>query len=138
MEIDKEVVEPCTDYTFKSKGEHTVYIDIDTSNLKFLVSMFSLNEKITSLEQEFKVFRADIEEIKSNQQVMSGNIQLIVQTLNGPMNEEKKASAVYSEFKNIIHSWKAWVLMILVIMAIALAGEKLLQLLNFVPTGFAG
>lgn len=97
-----------------------------------------LNEKITSLEQEFKVFRADIEEIKSNQQVMSGNIQLIVQTLNGPMNEEKKASAVYSEFKNIIHSWKAWVLMILVIMAIALAGEKLLQLLNFVPTGFAG
>lgn len=97
-----------------------------------------LNEKITSLEQEFKVFRADIEEIKSNQQVMSGNIQLIVQTLNGPMNEEKKASAVYSEFKNIIRSWKAWVLMILVIMAIALAGEKLLQLLNFVPTGFAG
>lgn len=97
-----------------------------------------LNDKITTLEQEFKAFRMDLDEIKTNQQVMSGNIQLIVQRLNGPVDEERKAGAVLSEFKGIVKSWKAWVLMILVIMAIALAGEKLLQLLSFVPTGYAG
>lgn len=97
-----------------------------------------LNDKITTLEQEFKAFRMDLDEIKTNQQVMSGNIQLIVQRLNGPIDEERRAGAVLSEFKDIVKSWKAWVLMILVIMAIALAGEKLLQLLSFVPTGYAG
>lgn len=97
-----------------------------------------LNDKITTLEQEFKAFRMDLDEIKTNQQVMSGNIQLIVQRLNGPVDEERRAGAVLSEFKGIVKSWKAWVLMILVIMAIALAGEKLLQLLSFVPTGYAG
>lgn len=97
-----------------------------------------LNDKITALEQEFKAFRMDLDEIKTNQQVMSGNIQLIVQRLNGPVDEERRAGAVLSEFKGIVKSWKAWVLMILVIMAIALAGEKLLQLLSFVPTGYAG
>lgn len=97
-----------------------------------------LNDKITALEQEFKAFRMDLDEIKTNQQVMSGNIQLIVQRLNGPVDEERRAGAVLSEFKSIVKSWKAWVLMILVIMAIALAGEKLLQLLSFVPTGYAG
>ena len=49
MEIDKKKVEPCIDYTFKTKGDHTVYIDMDISNLKSLISMFSLNEKLTSI-----------------------------------------------------------------------------------------
>ena len=49
MEIDKKKVEPCFDYTFKTKGDHTVYIDMDISNLKSLISMFSLNEKLTSI-----------------------------------------------------------------------------------------
>ena len=61
MEIDKEEVEPCAEYTFKTKGEHTVYIDMDVSNLELLISMFSLIEKLTSV---FFSKNFDIQKVK--------------------------------------------------------------------------
>ena len=49
MEIDEEEIIPTTNYTFKTSGNHTIYILINITNLEKLDDMFYNIDKLTSI-----------------------------------------------------------------------------------------
>ncbi len=49
IEIDENQIEPTYNHTFNSKGNHTVYISMNITELNSFYSMFSQIDKLTSI-----------------------------------------------------------------------------------------
>ena len=49
LDMDKEIVEPTTNYTFKSQGYHSVYVTMNITNLSSLNYMFIDLKKLISI-----------------------------------------------------------------------------------------
>ena len=49
IEIDENQIEPIYNHTFNSKGNHTVYISMNITELNSFYSMFSQIDKLTSI-----------------------------------------------------------------------------------------
>lgn len=61
-----------------------------------------------------------------------GQIDLIVQRLNSPVEEERKNGIIWSELKAIMKTPMGKIIVILAIGCIGLAGDKILQLLGLI------
>lgn len=88
-----------------------------------------------SLKRDVDSVRADVQAIKTEQAVQGGKLDLIIQRLNSPVEQERKDGIIWNELRSAVKSWKGWAMIIFILVAIALAGDKVLQLLGWVPTG---
>lgn len=88
-----------------------------------------------SLKRDVDTVRADIQAIKTEQAVQGGKLDLIIQRLNSPVEQERKDGIIWNELRSAVKSWKGWAMIIFILVAIALAGDKVLQLLGWLPTG---
>lgn len=88
-----------------------------------------------TLKHDVDSVKESVAEIKTEQAIQSGKLDLIIQRLNGPVEQERKDGIIWGEIRTALKSWKGWVIIILFIMCIAMSGERLLQLLNWLPTG---
>lgn len=88
-----------------------------------------------SLKRDVDSVRADVQAIKTEQAVQSGKLDLIIQRLNSPVEQERKDGIIWNEIRSAVKSWKGWAMIIFILVAIALAGDKVLQLLGWLPTG---
>lgn len=88
-----------------------------------------------TLKHDVDSVKESVAAIKTEQAVQGGKLDLIIQRLNSPVEQERKDGIIWNELRSAIKSWKGWVLIILFIMCIAVSGERLLQLLNWLPTG---
>ena len=88
-----------------------------------------------TLKRDVDTVREDVSVIKTEQAVQSTKLDLIIQRLNSPVEQERKAGAAFLELKNIFSSWRGWAIIIFFLMSIALAGDKILQLTGWLPTG---
>lgn len=77
----------------------------------------------------------DVSAIKIEQAVQGGKLDLIIQRLNSPVEKERAAGVAWLEMRTLLGSWKGWAIIVFFLMSVALAGEKILQLLNWLPTG---
>lgn len=92
--------------------------------------------------QDYMTLKRDVDSVKESVNAMQmeqarqgGMIEAIFNRLNGPVEQERKEGLVWHEIRTALGSWKGWVLIILFIMCIAMSGERLLQLLHWIPTG---
>jgi hypothetical protein len=81
------------------------------------------------------LLKTDVVAIKTEQAVQSGKLDLIIQRLNSPVEQERKDGIIWNELRSAVKSWKGWAMIIFILVAIALAGDKILQLLGWLPTG---
>lgn len=88
-----------------------------------------------TLKRDVDSVKESVSAIKTEQAVQGGKLDLIIQRLNSPVEQERKDGIIWNELRSAIKSWKGWVLIILFIMCIAMSGERLLQLLNWIPAG---
>ena len=88
-----------------------------------------------ALKHDVDSVKESVAAIKTEQAVQGGKLDLIIQRLNSPVEQERKDGIIWNELRSAIKSWKGWVLIILFIMCIAMSGERLLQLLNWIPAG---
>lgn len=88
-----------------------------------------------TLKRDVDSVKESVAAIKTEQAVQGGKLDLIIQRLNSPVEQERKDGIIWNELRSAIKSWKGWVLIILFIMCIAMSGERLLQLLNWIPAG---
>lgn len=88
-----------------------------------------------TLKKDVDSVRADVQAIKTEQAVQGGKLDLIIQRLNSPVEQERKDGIIWNEIRSAVKSWKGWAMIIFILVAIALAGDKLLQLLGWLPTG---
>lgn len=87
------------------------------------------------LKNEVKNIKEDVAAIKTEQAVQGGKIDLILQRLNGPVEKERKDGIFWAQLKAIGSTWLGKFLIILMLCCIALAGDKILQLLGAIPNG---
>ena len=89
-------------------------------------------EDYMTFRKEFKEFATSVKDwqIKKDAQM-----DFVIKYINSPAEQERKDGIVWHEVSKAFKSWKGWVLIILFIMCIAMSGERLLQLLHWIPTG---
>lgn len=88
-----------------------------------------------TLKRDVDSVKESVKAMQTEQAVQGGKLDLIIQRLNSPVEQERKEGIVWHEIRTALGSWKGWVLIILFIMCIAMSGERLLQLLHWIPTG---
>lgn len=87
------------------------------------------------LKKEVKNIKDDVAAIKTEQAIQGSKIDLILQRLNGPVEDLKKKGIVAEAIMPFFKSWKFWCLLVIAVMIIALAGERALSILGWIPTG---
>lgn len=87
-----------------------------------------MTERLTAIEDKV----ANIDKRLAEQ---SGKLDLIIQRLNSPVEQEREDGIIWKEIKNGIKSWKFWAVAIFFLTCVALAGDKVLNILNWIPTG---
>lgn len=80
-------------------------------------------------------FKQNMKSVMETQIKQGAQLDLIVKYINSPAEQERKDGIVWHEVSKAFKSWKGWVIIILFIMCIAMSGERLLQLLHWIPTG---
>ena len=88
-----------------------------------------------TLKRDVDSVKESVNAIKMEQAVQGGKLDLIIRRLNSPVEQERKEGIVWHEIRTALGSWKGWVIIILFIMCIAMSGERLLQLMHWIPTG---
>lgn len=88
-----------------------------------------------ALKHDVDSVKESVNAMQMEQAVQGGKLDLIIQRLNSPVEQERKEGIVWHEIRTALGSWKGWVIIILFIMCIAMSGERLLQLLHWIPTG---
>lgn len=88
-----------------------------------------------SLRREVDSVREDVAAIKMEQARQGGMIEAIFNRLNSPVEKERAAGLAWLEMRTLLGSWKGWAIIIFFLMAVALAGDKILQLTGWLPTG---
>lgn len=77
----------------------------------------------------------DVSTIKTDLAVVKSNVGLIVQRMNSPVEQERKDGMIWREIRAAIKSWRGWAFIIFFLVCVALAGDKILQILHWIPTG---
>ena len=88
-----------------------------------------------SMKRRLDQIETEVGSIKQTQAEHGTKLDLIIQRLNSPVEQERKDGIIWNEIRMALKSWKGWALIVFVLMSVALAGEKLSQLLHWIPTG---
>lgn len=88
-----------------------------------------------TLKRDVDTVKTDVAAIKTEQAVQGSKLDLIIQRLNSPVEQERQDGMIWREIRAAIKSWKGWAFIIFFLVCVALAGDKLLQILNWLPTG---
>lgn len=84
-------------------------------------------EDYMTFRKEFKEFASTVKEWQIKQ---DAQMELVIKYINSPAEQERKDGIVWHEIKGAIKSWKGWSIIIIFILALSLAGEKLWQLIG--------
>lgn len=88
-----------------------------------------------TLKRDVDSVKESVKAMQMEQAVQGGKLDLIIRRLNSPVEQERKDGMVWHEIRAAVKSWRGWAFIIFFLMAVALAGDKLLQLLGWIPTG---
>lgn len=83
-------------------------------------------ERMTKLESDVSTMKDDISTIK-------GNIQVIMEYIKSPVDSERLQGAYWKGLVSIIKSPKTWILILVFLAIVGLAGDKILQLFGWIP-----
>ena len=88
-----------------------------------------------SMKRRLDQIESTVDSIQKKQIEQDAKFDLIIQRLNSPVEQERKDGIIWNEIRLALKSWKGWALIVFFLMSVALAGEKLSQLLHWIPTG---
>ena len=88
-----------------------------------------------TLKRDVDSVRSDVAAIKLEQARQGGMIEAMFNRLNSPVEKERAAGLAWLEVRSLLTSWKGWAIIIFFLMSVALAGDKILQLTGWLPTG---
>ena len=91
-----------------------------------------MDRKVGRIEKDMAMMKKDMRTLLENQARQGGQIDLIVARLDSPIEAERKDAIFWQQIKSIAKTPTGKIMIILMIGAIALAGDKILQLLGLI------
>lgn len=105
----------------RKKGKVNGYdVDLAEAQAKDYLSMKARLDNIES----------DVSAIKTEQARQGGMIEAIFNRLNSPVEEERLAGQKWNLLTSIAKNKSAWVILIIFLIAIALAGERIVSIID--------
>ena len=92
----------------------------------------TMNKKVSRIEKDVCGIKKDMSAMKVEQARQGGQIDLIVQYINSPAEEERKDGIVWQQIKSIAKTPMGKILIILMLGCVALAGQRILELIGLV------
>lgn len=86
-----------------------------------------------TMKKRLDNIESDVSSIKTEQAVQGGKLDLIIQRLNSPVEEERLHGAYWRAFQVIIKSPKTWIAFVILVFLIAMTGQEIKQLLGWIP-----
>ena len=84
-----------------------------------------MNKKVIKIEK-------DVSAIKTEQARQGGQIDLIVQRLNSPIEDERKDAIFWMQLKSMGKTTTGKIVLLLMIGCIALSGQRILELIGLI------
>lgn len=98
-------------------------IELATAQLEDYVAM---RETVNTLQK-------DVASIKTEQAVQGGKLDLIIQRLNSPVEEDRLHGAYWRALATVMKSPKMWIVLIVLMFLIAMTGNEIKHLLGWIP-----
>lgn len=92
----------------------------------------AMDKKVSRIEKDVGGIKKDMSAMKVEQARQGGQIDLIVQYINSPAEEERKDGIVWQQIKSIAKTPTGKILIILMLGCVALAGQRILELIGLV------
>ena len=83
-----------------------------------------------SMKHRLDNIETDVSAIKTDMAVVKSNVDLIVQRLNSPVEQERIDGQKWNLLTSITKNKVAWVILIIFLISIAFAGEKIVSILE--------
>lgn len=83
-----------------------------------------------SMQKDIKNLKNDVATIMTDVAVIKGNIDLIIARLNSPVEQERLDGQKWNLITSIAKHKAAWVILALVLVAFALAGDRMASLVG--------
>ena len=91
-----------------------------------------MDKKVAKIEKDVNSIKKNMHIILENQARQGGQIDLIVNRMNSPIEEERKDAIFWQQLKSIIKTPMGKILILLVIGCVALAGQRILELIGLI------
>ena len=91
-----------------------------------------MNKRMSNIEKDLSHLKKSFATSLKEQARQGGIIEAIFKRINSPVEEERKNGIIWSEIKSIMKTPTGKVIMILAIGCVALAGEKIIELLRLI------
>lgn len=85
-----------------------------------------------TLKKDVDAVKADVQAIKTEQAVQGGKLDLIIQRLNSPVEQEREDGLVWRELKKIAKSPLGKTIIVLFIFCLGLAGQRVMELTGLI------
>lgn len=113
----------------RKKGKVNGYdVDLAEAQAKDYMTMKARLDNIES----------DVASIKTEQAVQGGKLDLIIQRLNSPVENERLQGAYWRALATVTKSKMFWVIVAVLIYLIAMTGSEIKHILGWVPTVIGG
>lgn len=104
-------------------------VELAEAQMKDYVAM---NKKVEKIEKDVSGIKKDMTAMKTEQAVQGGKLDLIIQRLNSPVEEERKDGLVWHEIKRIVNTPLGKTIILLFIFCLGLAGQRLMELTGLI------
>lgn len=90
----------------------------------------TMDKKVIKIQKDVNGMKKDLRTVLANQAKQSGQIELIVKRLNSPVEKERIDSQKWNIITSIARNKGAWIIFALVMIAFALAGDRIASILG--------
>lgn len=114
----------------REKGKVNGYdVDLAEAQAKDYIRM---DKKVGAIEKDVRLMKKDLRVVLENQARQGGQIDLIVQRMNSPVDEERKNGIVWAELKAMIKTPMGKIVILLAIGCLCMTGQRIMELLGVI------
>lgn len=88
-----------------------------------------------TLKRDVDSVKESVAKLLTGQQVQEAKIDLVIQRLNSPVEQERLQGAYWRALATVMKSKTMWLILIILIFLIAMTGNEIKHLLGWLPTG---